>query len=50
MSSLDKVKLDASTALATPNTLALRDGLGGCAFAKLSATIFDIDALNPLPA
>lgn len=50
MSSLDKVKLDAATASATANTLALRDGLGGCAFAKLSATIFDIDALNPLPA
>jgi len=50
MSSLDKVKLDNATALATPNALALRDGLGGCAFAKLSATIFDIDALNPLPA
>ena len=50
MSSLDKAKLDASTASATPNTLALRDGLGGCSFAKLSATIFDIDALSPLPA
>ena len=50
MSSLDKIKLDASTAAATPNTLALRDGLGGCSFAKLSATIFDIDALAVLPA
>lgn len=50
MSSLDKVKLDAATAAKTPNTLALRDGLGGCAFAKLTADIFDIDALNPLPA
>lgn len=50
MSSLDKAKLDAATASATANTLALRDGLGGCSFAKLSATIFDIDALNPLPA
>ena len=50
MSSLDKVKLDAATASATPNAIALRDGLGGCSFAKLSATIFDIDALSPLPA
>ena len=50
MSSLDKVKLDAATASATPNALALRDGLGGCSFPQLSATIFDIDALSPLPA
>ena len=50
MSSLDKIKLDAATASATANTLALRDGLGGCSFAKLTATIFDIDSLNPLPS
>ena len=50
MSSLDKVKLDAATAAATPNTLALRDGLGSINFNKVTAAIFDIDALNPLPA
>ena len=50
MSSLDKVKLDAATASATANTLALRDGLGSIAFNKVTAAIFDIDALNPLPA
>ena len=50
MSSLDKVKLDAATASATPNTLALRDGLGSINFNKVTAAIFDIDALNPLPA
>ena len=50
MSSLDKIKLDAATAAATPNTLALRDGLGSIAFNKVTASIFDIDALNPLPA
>ena len=49
MSSLDKVKLDAATALATPNTLALRDGLGSINFNKVTAAIFDIDALQPLP-
>ena len=50
MSSLDKVKLDAATASATANTLALRDGLGSINFNKVTAAIFDIDALNPLPA
>jgi len=50
MSSLDKAKLDAATAAATPNTLALRDGLGSINFNKITAAIFDIDALNPLPA
>lgn len=50
MSSLDKVKLDAATASKTPNTLALRDGLGNCSFVKMTADIYDIDALSPLPA
>ena len=49
MSSLDKVKLDSATAAATPNTLALRDGLGSVAFNKLTASIYDIDFLQPLP-
>lgn len=50
MSSLDKVKLDAATSAATPNTLALRDGLGSINFNKLTAAIYDIDALALLPS
>lgn len=50
MSSLDKLKLDSATSAATPNTLALRDGLGSIAFNKLTAAIYDIDALAFLPA
>ena len=49
MSSGDKVKLDAATSAATPNTLALRDGLGSINFNKLTAVIYDIDALPVLP-
>ena len=50
MSSLDKVKLDSATSAATPNTLALRDGLGSVAFNKLTASIYDIDFLPALPS
>lgn len=50
MSALDKVKLDSATSAATPNTLALRDGLGSIAFNKLTAAIYDIDALAFLPS
>ena len=50
MSALDKVKLDSATSAATPNTLALRDGLGSIAFNKLTAVIYDIDALALLPS
>ena len=49
MSSLDKIKLDAATPLAVENTLALRDGLGSIAFNKVTASIYDIDALQFLP-
>ena len=49
MSSGDKVKLDAATPQATGNTLALRDALGSIAFNKLTAAIYDIDALPVLP-
>lgn len=49
MSALDKLKLDSATSAATPNTLALRDGLGSISFNKLTAAIYDIDALAFLP-
>lgn len=41
MSAADKTKLDAATASATANTLALRNGSGSCAFGPLSATTID---------
>jgi hypothetical protein len=49
MSAADKAKLDAATALATPSTLMFRDANGDTAVNKITAAVFDIDALPALP-
>jgi hypothetical protein len=49
MSPADKDKLDEATAAATVSTLMARDVNGDTAVNKITAVVFEIDALPALP-